>query len=144
MTEGNTEMPERGIEVFFYGLFMDPDLLRTKGIVVVNPRPARLEGFGLRIGKRATLVPSDNECSYGIVMTLTHQDLQTLYSAPGLEEYLPEAVSCTTLSGTTVCALCYNLTKTPAPGEANSEYASQLKNVLTKLSFPQEYIERVR
>src|SRR4029453_2962436 len=97
-------MSERRVEVFFYGLFMDADLLRTKGIVAVNPRPARLEGFGLRIGKRATLVPNDNECSYGIVMTLTHQDLKTLYLAPGLEEYVPEAVSCKTPSGETVCA----------------------------------------
>jgi hypothetical protein len=136
-------MVERRIEVFFYGLFMDADLLQTKAIVAVEQRPARLDGFGLRIGKRATLVPADNESSYGIVMSLTPQDLKKLYSAPGLEEYVPEAVSCKTLSGETVCALCYNLTKAPAPGEANSEYAIQLRNVLKKLGFPQEYIERV-
>ena len=137
-------MAERRIEVFFYGLFMDADLLRTKGIVAVNQRPCRLEGFGLRLGKRATLVPANDECSYGVVMALTPQDLKTLYSAPGLEEYVPEAVTCTTLSGETVCALCYNLTKPPAPDEANSEYASELRNVLAKLGFPEEYIERVR
>jgi hypothetical protein len=136
-------MVEQQVEVFFYGLFMDADLLRTKGIVAGNQRPARLDGFGLRIGKRATLVPARDECSYGVVMSLTPQDLKTLYSASGLEEYVPEAVSCTTLTGETVSALCYNLKKPPRPDEANSEYARQLKDVLTKLRFPQGYIDRI-
>ncbi|MFN2633018.1 MAG: hypothetical protein ABR610_06340 [Thermoanaerobaculia bacterium] len=40
------------IDVFFYGLFMDVDLLREKGAAPVNPRPASVEGFALRIGAR--------------------------------------------------------------------------------------------
>jgi Gamma-glutamyl cyclotransferase, AIG2-like len=136
-------MVERQIKVFFYGLFMDADLLRTKGIVAVNQRPAKLDGFGLRIGRRATLVPANDECSYGVVMSLTRQDLRTLYSAPGLEEYVPETVSCMTLTGERVSALCYNLKKPPGPAEANSEYARQLRDVLTKLRFPEEYIDRI-
>jgi hypothetical protein len=137
-------MTERRIEVFFYGLFMDDDLLRGKGIVPVNPRPASLEGFGLRIGKRATLAPARHERSYGMVMGLTHEELKTLYSGPGLEQYRPEAVPCTTLGGEPVCALCYNLPNAPAPDEANAEYAGQLRSVLAKLGFPAEYVERVR
>ena len=137
-------MIDRHIEVFFYGLFMDDKLLLTKGIVPMNPRAASLEGFGLRIGKRATLVPAKHERSYGMVMGLTHDELQTLYSGPGLEHYHPEAVLCTTLSGEPVCALCYNLPKAPAPQEVNEEYADQLRAVLVKLGFPAEYVERVR
>jgi hypothetical protein len=138
------DMTERSIEAFFYGLFMDDNLLRSKGIVPMNPRPASVEGFGLRIGKRATLVPARHERSYGMVMGLTHQQLRTLYSGPGLEHYLPEAVTCTTLSGEPVSALCYNLRDAPAPDEVNEEYAGQLRGVLTKLGFPAEYVERVR
>jgi hypothetical protein len=137
-------MTDRHIEVFFYGLFMDVDLLSSKGIVAINPRPASVEGFGFRIGKRATLVPASHEHSYGMVMGLTHEALKTLYSGTGLEQYRPEAVSCTTLSGETVCALCYNLPSAPAPDEANEEYAGKLRGVLAKLGFPAEYVERVR
>ena len=137
-------MTERRIDVFFYGLFMDADLLRGKGVVPLNPRPASLDGFGLRIGKRATLVPSRQESSYGMVMGLTHEELKTLYSGPGLELYRPEAVPCTALSGEPVCALCYNLPGAPAPEELNEEYAGQLRSVLAKLGFPAEYVERVR
>jgi hypothetical protein len=48
-------LPHR-IEVFFYGLFMDADLLRTKGAEPVKIRPACAPGFALRIGQRATLL----------------------------------------------------------------------------------------
>ncbi len=41
-------MTDRHIEVFFYGLFMDDNLLRSRGIGTLNPRPATVEGFGLR------------------------------------------------------------------------------------------------
>lgn len=137
-------MSDRQIEVFFYGLFMDDDLLRNRGIVPLNPRPATVEGFGLRIGKRATLVPAKQERCYGVVMGLTHQELDGLYSGPGLEHYRPEAVTCTTLTGELVSALCYNLPNAPAPDEANEEYAAQLRAVLTKLEFPAQYVARVR
>jgi hypothetical protein len=137
-------MTDRHIEVFFYGLFMDENLLRGKGIVPLNPRPATVEGFGLRIGKRATLVPAESDRSYGMVMGLTHEELEELYSGPGLEHYRPESVNCMTLAGEPVSALCYNLPDAPSPDEANEEYAGKLRAVLTKLGFPAEYVEQVR
>jgi hypothetical protein len=137
-------MTDRPIEVFFYGLFMDDNLLRSRGIVTLNPRPASVEGFGLRIGKRATLVPARHERSYGMVMGVTHEQLKELYSGPGLEHYRPEAVTCTTLAGEHVSALCYNLPGSPAPDEVNEEYAGKLRAVLTRLGFPAEYVEHVR
>lgn len=137
-------MTDRPIDVFFYGLFMDDNLLRDRGIAPLNPRPATVEGFELRIGKRATLVPAMHKCSYGMVMRLTHQELKGLYSGPGLEHYRPEAVTCTTRAGERVSALCYNLPDTPAPDEGNEEYAAQLRAVLARLGFPAEYVERVR
>jgi hypothetical protein len=42
--------------VFFYGLFMDPDLLKDKGLNPGASEPAQLAGYGLKIGARATLV----------------------------------------------------------------------------------------
>ena len=132
------------VDVFFYGLFMDEELLRGKGITPMNSRPARLDGFGLRIGKRATLVAAKVERSYGMVMGLTPRDLEILYSAPGLEQYRPETVACTTLAGEPVTALCYNLPAAPAPHEANGDYAARLRAVLEKRGFPAEYVARVR
>ena len=47
-------MSARSIDVFFYGLFMDTELLRAKGVDPVNVRSACIPGFALRIGQRAT------------------------------------------------------------------------------------------
>src|SRR5688572_28027180 len=138
------DMSDRAVDVFFYGLFMDQDLLRSKGIAASNPRPARLQGFGLRLGKRATLVPARDERSYGVVMRLTHHDLNELYSGEALQQYRPEAVTCTTSTGELVSALCYNLPQAPAPHEVNEEYAARLHALLARLGFPPEYVEGVR
>ena len=137
-------MTDRPVAVFFYGLYMDEELLRGKGLIPLNSRRASVEGFGLRIGKRATLVPAKDERSYGMVMGLTHREVETLYSGPGLEHYRAEAVTCQTLDGELVCALCYNLPDTPGPDEMNAAYAGQLRAVLARLGFPEEYVESVR
>lgn len=39
--------------VFFYGLFMDQELLKAKGLNPANPRLAYVAGYGLRIGQWA-------------------------------------------------------------------------------------------
>ena len=43
---------------FFYGLFMDEELLRGKGLEPEGGEIAAIDGFALRIGRRAALVPS--------------------------------------------------------------------------------------
>lgn len=53
-------MSAGSLDVFFYGLFMDADLFEAKGLRPRDPRRARIEGYGLRIGERATLVPADD------------------------------------------------------------------------------------
>jgi len=49
---------ERRVEVFFYGLFMDEELLRGKGLEPEGGEISAIDGFALRIGQRAALVQS--------------------------------------------------------------------------------------
>lgn len=65
-------MNERRIDGFFYGLFMDAGVLQSKGVAPVNPRKAYVDDFALRIGDRATLIPSAGARSYGMLYALTH------------------------------------------------------------------------
>lgn len=134
----------RKVEGFFYGLFMDADVLLKSGMVGENPRPASVNGFALRIGNRATLVPSEGAVAYGILQSLSHQDLDKLYGASGLEAYRPEAINVVTFDQKTVPALCYNLIEAPKDSEQNADYAAALRTALTKLQFPAEYISTVR
>ena len=73
-------MDSRQTDGFFYGLFMDVQVLRQAGTKPSNFRIA-----------------------------LTHAELERLYCAPGLEAYCPEAVVAHTSEGEAIPALCYNL-----------------------------------
>jgi len=75
-----------------------------------------------------------------MVLALTHPELERLYTAPGLEQYRPEAVLAQPLEGQPVPALCYNLREAPRPDERNPEYAARLQRVLSALAFPPAYV----
>ena len=136
-------MNDRRIDAFFYGLFMDLEILREGGVAPINPRRAYVDDFALRIGQRATLVPSAGARAYGMLFALTHAELDRLYAAAGLEQYRPEAVLAHPLEGTPTPALCYNLRETPRPDERNPDYAARLQRALNKLDFPPEYVASV-
>ena len=136
-------LSERRVDGFFYGLFMDAAVLRNSGAQPVNPRRAYVDDFALRIGNRATLVPSAGARAYGMVIALTHSELQHLYGAPGLDQYRPEAVLARLMDGAPVPALCYNLLVEPRADERNLDYAARLQQTLRQLEFPSEYIDSV-
>ena len=131
---------DRRIDSFFYGLFMDVEILRDNHVTPVDPRPAFVDGFQLSIGQRATLLPSFGARAYGMLYSLTHSDLDRLYSGSGLEQYRPEAVLARIVDRESIPALCYNLREAPSPDERNPEYAARLQGVLRKLGFPDEYV----
>lgn len=136
-------MSARQVDAFFYGLFMDVDVLRQSGVNPANPRRAYVAEFALRIGQRATLVPSPGARAYGMLIALTHAELERLYNAAGLEHYRPEAVLAQPIEGNAIPALCYNLVQAPESHERNPDYALRLKSVLTKLGFPGDYVASV-
>ena len=137
-------MTPRRIEVFFYGLFMGADLLRTKGAEPIKIRPACAPGFALRIGQRPTLLRDPDARGYGILMELTHDEIEQLYSEASVRVYRPEAVLCELGDGSRVPALCFNLVVPPVPEEANSEYAAKLRDLARRLGFPSDYVERIQ
>jgi hypothetical protein len=130
--------------VFFYGLFMDADALRSKGVHPANVRPAAVPGYALRIGDRATLVREPGSSAYGLLMDLPRAEIDALYSGPGLEAYRAEPVVAEGPGGTRISALCFNLVTPPAPSEANREYADKLRELARRLGLPPDYIERIR
>ena len=71
-------MSGRRIDAFFYGLFMDAEALRAKGLDPRDPRPAHVTGMALRLGERAALVERPERIAYGVVMALTHAEIAQL------------------------------------------------------------------
>ncbi len=136
-------MAARRINVFFYGLFMDAGLLRAKGANPVNIRFGYVSGFALRIGQRATLIESNQARAYGILMELTHDEIEQLYSEASVRAYRPEAVLTQLSDGSRVPALCFNLVVPPGSEEANSEYAGKLRTLARQLGLPADYVESI-
>lgn len=137
-------MDQRLLDVFFYGLFMDQQLLSDKGAQATDVRLAAVPGFVLRIGARAALVPDPAGTVHGVVMKLSHRDLEGLYSEPSLADYRPEPVLATLDSGATVAALCFNLPEAPSPEARNAEYAAKLRALAQRVGLPGAYVASIR
>jgi hypothetical protein len=136
-------MSAHRIDIFFYGLFMDPEALPAKGSNPFNVRQACVQGMALRLGKRAALAVSPGSVTYGIAMALTHAEIEQLYSEPSVAMYRPEAVIVQFADGSQIAALCLNLPIAPDPGEANPSYAASLRSLGEKLGLPARYIASV-
>ena len=137
-------MAARRINVFFYGLFMDAGLLRAKGANPLNIRLACVAGYALRIGQRATLIESSQSRSFGMLLELTHDEIEQLYSEASVRAYRPEAVLTELSDSSRVPALCFNLVVSPGPEEANSEYAGKLRTLARQLGLPAHYVESIQ
>ena len=135
-------MKTRRLSVFFYGLFMDPELLRGKGLQPENARRACVRGMRLRIGERAALELDPEGVVYGILVELTHGDIERLYAEPSVAPYRPEAVLAEPDEGEPVAALCYNLPSAPTD-EPNLEYSRKLRELATRLDLPAGYVSSI-
>lgn len=131
------------VTVFFYGLFMDESLLASKGISPSKATVGYVDGYGLRIGSRATLVPDAGARAYGVLMGLKAEDVRALYSEQSVADYVAETVSVALLDDRVEAAVCYNLPVQKLEG-ANAEYASSLLSLAEKLGFPADYLQHIR
>ena len=131
------------MEIFFYGLFMDAKILSENGIQASNPRKGYLENYTLKIGNRASLIPSENERAYGILMTIADTAIHALYAEPSVADYIPEdVIVVVSYSNKQVPAICYNLPDDLLDG-ANANYAKALYKLAKKVGFPEEYLVKI-
>ncbi|MEX0298917.1 MAG: gamma-glutamylcyclotransferase family protein [Kordiimonas sp.] len=131
------------MNVFFYGLFMDREILRSQGLNPQNEEQGFVEGYQLQIGERALLKENSNERAYGVLFSLKETEVEQLYAAPSVQDYQPIDVSFTSLAtGESKDVQCYNLHISKVDG-SNPEYVTKLCTVLTSLGFPSNYIKNV-
>jgi hypothetical protein len=130
------------VRVFFYGSFINRDVLARAGYFPGSMEIARLEGFDITTRPLATLVCSEGACVYGILTTATHAELQRLYGEEWVNAYLPEAVVVTTGDGALHPALCYIATATTG-GAPFENYLDRILEAAKTWAFPTSYIQRL-
>src|SRR5262249_47865962 len=133
----------RRVNVFFYGSFINPDVLARVGYYADKSEVARLDGFHIALRPLATLVPSDQHCVYGVLAAATHDQLEKLYGEEWVRDYKPEAVIVRTRDDAIHPALCYIAWK--QTGEAPFEdYLNHIIQPARQLVFPAWYVERLQ
>jgi len=138
-------MTEPKVWTFFYGSYINLDVLKGLGLVPERFEVARLNGFDIRIQPLANLIRSDQQCVYGIIATATHSELQHLYAHAqdvlgGV--YLPEAVLVETLAGGWRPALCY-IAPALEPQPASHDYIDRIARPAREYGFPEWYLARL-
>lgn len=136
-------MAEPKVWVFFYGSFINRQVLTRGGFVPDHVEVARLSGFDILIETLATLVRSDRHCVWGIACRATHAELRGLYGQDWLGgTYLPEAVLVETEGGRLLPALCY-IAPTRPPSRPADDYLDWIIGPAREYGFPAWYVERL-
>ena len=136
-------MPE--VWTFFYGSYINRDVLAEVKYHPVRYEAARLAGFDIEIRPLANLVRSDMHTVFGILATATHEELRRLYAhAKDVlgGTYLPEAVLAQTVTGYWISALCY-IAPWLSPARADNDYIDRIVGPGRKYGFPEWYIDRL-
>ena len=137
-------MVEPKVWVFFYGSFINLDVLRGAGLVPDRVEVARLGGFDIVIRPLANLVRSDQHSVYGILATSTHTELARLYDYARDTlggTYLPEAVLAEA-AGAWRPALCY-IAPQMEPAPASNDYLDRIVVPARRHGFPDWYLARL-
>ena len=142
MTSHNFSEPDLRVRVFFYGSFINRDVLSQVGLIPERVEAAWVWGYDIRIEPHANLVHSDQHCVYGIVCDTTHVKLRQLYGQKWVSDYLPEAVLVETNGGRFSPALCY-ISPSSKKAPAADEYIDRIVISAREYGFPEWYIARL-
>jgi len=123
-------------DVFFYGLYIDEVILKSKNVLPRNPRKAVAHGYELRIGNMATLLRKEGARAYGMVYSLTHDEIDLLYAKAGLTDYVAEALTVELDDGSSIPVLCSNLLEPPKDDESNEAYLHKLVTCMQSYKLP--------
>jgi hypothetical protein len=133
------------VTIFFYGSYINRDVLREVGLAPERFEVARLPGYDISIRPLANLVASDRHTVYGVLASATHAELDRLYRHArdvlgGL--YLPHPVLAYTLAGQAEPALCY-IAPALAPADPDRAYVQRILGPAREYGFPAWYLERL-
>ncbi len=134
------------VNVFFYGSYMNFDVLRAVDIGERAFEPSSISGYELTISPLANLRKKQPSNAYGILTRLTHPELDRLYQGHARTVlggiYLPEAVVVSRADGSAAAALCY-LSHDMQAASADADYVDRILKPAQAYGFPQWYLDHI-
>ena len=134
------------VNVFFYGSYMNFDVLRAVDIGERDFEPSSISGYELTISPLANLRKRQRCTAYGILTRLTHPELDRLYQGHARTVlggiYLPEAVVVSRADGSAAAALCY-LSHDMQAASADADYVDRILKPAQAYGFPQWYLDHI-
>ncbi len=132
---------------FFYGGYMDADVLRAAGTSPEYCEAGFVDELALTIGPIANMEEKEGSRAYGLLCRLSHADLDVLYGGDPAAlkgiAYLPEAVLVKTMDGRAIPAITYVCA--PLSGEVpDPAYVGRLAKGAEKLGLPSDYLDHIR
>jgi len=139
-------MPEAPkVWVFFYGSYINRDVLAELDFVPGDVEVASLAGFDLRIRPLANLVRSEEHTVFGINTRATHAELERFYRHAEHvlgDVYLPEAVLTRTREDLVRPALAY-VSPNRSDEPADPAYVARIAGPAREYGFPSWYLDRI-
>jgi Gamma-glutamyl cyclotransferase, AIG2-like len=133
---------DSSVPVFFYGGLINPEVMKSVGLEPTRQELATLPGFDIRISPYVNLVRNAGHLVFGMLMEVTHAQLQHAYSQLKAE-YQPEPVLVLDADGAYRPALCYLVAEMP-PDQADVDYVEALATAGEALGFPDWYLAKIR
>ena len=127
----------RLVEIFFYGLHMDAESLRQKGVVIRQPRLATILHHSVIVREKAMLLRQKDALACGMLYQLTHAEIDTLYKHQ--TGYRAEAFLAND-GEREVCAISMVHIDPPIDSQIDYAYVSRLRDVLERLGFPIDHL----
>lgn len=138
-----THIGPRVFDVFFYGLYMDAEVLAASGVVPRAPRLAFIEDHSVRLGCKAVLQRDPGKRAYGMLFKLTHDEMDGLYEPTN--GYSAEAFLAVPIVGnssaTPVAAISMVHRELPPnrKGDSDGEYGRRWMALTERLGIPVEH-----
>ena len=130
------------VKVFFYGSFMDLEVLRTLGVVPRTFETAELKNWSITFSPMATLVQGEGDFVYGTIAELSLDEVRMLYSRGDLKRYYPVDITVSTKGNELVPVLCY-ISKRGTEQKLSVEYLQRVIQAAKNLGFPPAYLAKL-
>jgi hypothetical protein len=134
------------IWTFFYGLWINLDVLKEEDLSPEHSEVAILHGYEIQIQQSANILRHPSHLVYGVLLATTadkhHRIVKRLIDGSMGHIYLPEAVLVETLDRRWKPAICYIATSWE-PHPLNVEYYEPFLKAAKDWKFPSWYIKHL-